>query len=819
MLFNRGFSPVVLTGLIIILSLASITIVWTAVKPLIESTGTTSTDSCLPVVLRSVNCFANETLSAVVVDRRAGAGDLRGVRFSFTFADGTRAYTYELSHFDQLERRTFGFPYESVPEPLEVDVAPVLADGTVCPLTGSSSFCSGDNAPSQGFACSDGADNDFDTLTDLADPGCESEFDDDESDEPPQQRYQCNDGVDNDDPEDILIDMADPGCLSPTDNNETNPVTLNLDHNFRFAVNASGLLIELNWTSDEGTSWERIVGDRVTFTGSGESFYLHTRTGTGADRSWGYAIGPDWPIPETFTRELLRDITYSKVGQTNNSVTIRAVSSSLQVDDFIWFEGDSMFVNVTITNRLSQGAHIRVPVHLGGLYLHDSSRYRLYGREGGIIERFTDSTSGHVSCSYGASIRCFSPVSVLWDDEKTIGVQYITESYVPTYIDMDERFVEGSDDNEVLKPVIGTWLGAGQTRTFSLVFRVGPSGDWQYTLEPYKEWFYETYGDTPEYCPAPAYGMFFARNSHTGAWSPNPPYNTTTNRFNSGASLEDMYVDRFDTLDDMEQAGLQMFGVWGSTLHASHITRDSLDIGMIPPYFFDPYLDVGPNRSKIGAIAARYNAAGKKLFWYMRECVDLPGASINYGTGEITRSTTNGNEENFFDLRVPSNYERVETYIEEFISEGAQGVYLDAPYCAGVDTLLSNIASEYRDTHYIMAEGGVDRRALLLPQLQITENNGMNDHSHLFLWLVPDATFFEAERDVPNLDLMLSRGFQPVVANGVRELSQAMETPNNVICHRSNSWMRQAYTNQMDRWNSYGRDLGCPEPVEPVNCN
>jgi hypothetical protein len=34
--------------------------------------------------------------------------------------------------------------------------------------------------------------------------------------------YQCSDGIDNADPEDILVDMADPGCSSPSDNDETN---------------------------------------------------------------------------------------------------------------------------------------------------------------------------------------------------------------------------------------------------------------------------------------------------------------------------------------------------------------------------------------------------------------------------------------------------------------------------------------------------------------------------------------------------------------------------------------------------------------------
>lgn len=40
---------------------------------------------------------------------------------------------------------------------------------------------------------------------------------------PPPPTVECNDGIDNADPEDMLIDLADPGCTSATDTDETNP--------------------------------------------------------------------------------------------------------------------------------------------------------------------------------------------------------------------------------------------------------------------------------------------------------------------------------------------------------------------------------------------------------------------------------------------------------------------------------------------------------------------------------------------------------------------------------------------------------------------
>ena len=66
--------------------------------------------------------------------------------------------------------------------------------------------------------CSDGIDNDGDTLIDFpADPGCDDAADNDETDTP---LAQCEDGIDNDG--DTLIDFPDdPGCDNAADNDET----------------------------------------------------------------------------------------------------------------------------------------------------------------------------------------------------------------------------------------------------------------------------------------------------------------------------------------------------------------------------------------------------------------------------------------------------------------------------------------------------------------------------------------------------------------------------------------------------------------------
>lgn len=97
--------------------------------------------------------------------------------------------------------------------------------GPLRTITQSTMAC-GPPPPPPNPQCSDGVDNadPEDSLVDLADPGCASASDNDETDPPPPPPSpQCSDGVDNADPEDALVDLADPGCASASDNDETDP--------------------------------------------------------------------------------------------------------------------------------------------------------------------------------------------------------------------------------------------------------------------------------------------------------------------------------------------------------------------------------------------------------------------------------------------------------------------------------------------------------------------------------------------------------------------------------------------------------------------
>ena len=88
-------------------------------------------------------------------------------------------------------------------------------------LAASSAYAE-DARPSK--ACNDLIDNDDDGLVDFpADPGCNNKNDNDEFNAPPPPpppSTQCSDGLDNDG--DTLIDLGDPGCVDINDNDEFN---------------------------------------------------------------------------------------------------------------------------------------------------------------------------------------------------------------------------------------------------------------------------------------------------------------------------------------------------------------------------------------------------------------------------------------------------------------------------------------------------------------------------------------------------------------------------------------------------------------------
>lgn len=88
MMKKRGLSDVVTTVLIILLVLAAVVIIWTFVKPAIQSGAGKVTGGCVALDLSVVSCT---TAGSVVVERGADNVDLTGVVVVITKTDGDNA--------------------------------------------------------------------------------------------------------------------------------------------------------------------------------------------------------------------------------------------------------------------------------------------------------------------------------------------------------------------------------------------------------------------------------------------------------------------------------------------------------------------------------------------------------------------------------------------------------------------------------------------------------------------------------------------------------------------------------------------------------
>ncbi len=103
---KRGLSDVVTTVLIILLVLVAIGIIWAAVRPTIENSGSRISGDCLTIQLESVSCTAVAQGYDVVVKRNVGTGNLQGVKL--VFSDGTNTQVVEnMTSLDELQSATF----------------------------------------------------------------------------------------------------------------------------------------------------------------------------------------------------------------------------------------------------------------------------------------------------------------------------------------------------------------------------------------------------------------------------------------------------------------------------------------------------------------------------------------------------------------------------------------------------------------------------------------------------------------------------------------------------------------------------------------
>ena len=151
---KRGISTVVANVLIILLVLAAVAIIWAFIRPLITGTSEQITADCLTLELEVTRCDqiiagvsseGGPWITNVSVNRDAGKGDLKRIRFVFTDINGeTVVFDAEAEDLDQLGSKKFSFNISNSFEVESVDISPIVVRDIICPLTSVPFTCKND---------------------------------------------------------------------------------------------------------------------------------------------------------------------------------------------------------------------------------------------------------------------------------------------------------------------------------------------------------------------------------------------------------------------------------------------------------------------------------------------------------------------------------------------------------------------------------------------------------------------------------------------------------------------------------------------------
>ena len=128
-----GIGSVVANVLVVLLVILGVSILWTVVRPLISSTGNRVQPDCFTLDLDVASCVYTGTASpyatTLTIKRGVGNGDVKAVKFVFSFASGNPVITPEVAtNIDELE--TFSLPnsYSSIEVPQSVIVVPLVGE-------------------------------------------------------------------------------------------------------------------------------------------------------------------------------------------------------------------------------------------------------------------------------------------------------------------------------------------------------------------------------------------------------------------------------------------------------------------------------------------------------------------------------------------------------------------------------------------------------------------------------------------------------------------------------------------------------------------
>ena len=950
-MFKRGMSLIIITVLIILLALGSVTIIYTAVKPLLTDAGdkTTSGGACLAFDVVPAQCTINGTEARVRVERRAGQGTFAGITFSFDTPEGPKLVKLN-ERVEALESRTFAFRGTDVGRAIQVDVGLFLAGGTTCLLTGSPIRCADegfqadapacsdeiDNEPvkdgwidqfdpgcldSQGmyeplginetnnplFQCSDGVDNDGEgDGFDGNDPDCDDYLDDDETrgmslplcgdnedndgdswidmDDPDCQDggireewyalTECQDGMDNDrdggadnndaqcenandrnerdvsdgaqcmngrdDDGDGLIDYGiDPGCSGAGDNSEGSEET---SHSFSFKFTNDGFLSSLNWTDAQDVE-RRVVWDEFGRYGPAwVRYYPHSAQGSD-NRAWSVRKQDGTVVNLNHNQ-----ITYVKSEETSDKVTISSYDDQgfLDIKDVYLFREDTMFMVTKISNLRNEKLNIRLPMYLGALRMgaldeggeldiDDTNITRLRPSRAGYLE-FDFNTTNAVPNFY-PSIESYSPVSVLWDDNVTIGEQYLTIMNLPTQAEFTEK--ARSQFNPSMMSFVNDELLPHESKTFTVAFKLAKSGDWQSALQPYRQWFEYAYGGTtPNYCPLGPMAYYVVWNSRLFNQENTPWYNPNfdVNRFYPDSNISYIFkVEKSGPL--LKKLGIDLMGVWGAGPSVEYFTlegKDWSEAQWTNNELFDPNLDIGFKPTELTEFDQSYASENVNVFWYIRPCAEVYGANITYDSdGRYTFVKGVPSRYRDVDLRNVTNRDRSIQRLRFFADKGVQNFYFDAMGCSGDEAYTAYVRKmlqqDYNVKPLLFKEGARDRDSLQIAQMPLIKQDFEMDgpikytknSSLLIKELVPLGTYYAGIFNVYPLneterDDILDKGYQvmefhyPPYPRGDDGYPIYGNPPTMANCQR----IASSYTNRYERWVGYGRSIGCDEPAQ-----
>jgi len=83
----------------------------------------------------------------------------------------------------------------------------------------------------------------------------------------------------------------------------------------------------------------------------------------------------------------------------------------------------------------------------------------------------------------------------------------------------------------------------------------------------------------------------------------------------------------------MAAVGVSGFGFWATAMNSKYLTRDGSPCEFNPDIdLIDPAIPAGYNRSAIDMLTAAYSNAGMLPFHFARPCLEIVGASIQYGS-------------------------------------------------------------------------------------------------------------------------------------------------------------------------------------------